>query len=104
MTGEIIASVFTGITALVTAIGGVLTLRRRKVEDDERQDTMELQYLRRSNVALKAYNLASTTHMYRLEMELAKVGVEPLPRPKALAEDPDLPDRPTRRALDREGK
>lgn len=97
---ELIASIFSGLSVLITAIGGVVVLRRRKVEEDERQDNMELRYLRRDNAALKQYNLSATMHMYRLELRLARLGEEPPARPSELAEDPDLPDRPVRHTFE----
>ena len=97
---ELVASIFSGLSIMVTAVGGIVVLRRRKIEEDERQDVMELRYLRRDNAALKSYNLAATMHMYRLELKLARLGVEPPSRPQELAEDPDLPDRPIRQTYE----
>jgi len=93
---EAISAIFSGLSVLVTAIGGIVVLRRRKQEDDERQDQAELKFLRQENKGLKQYNLAATRHMYRLELLLARRDIDPPPRPAELAEDPDIPDRPIR--------
>lgn len=93
---QLISAIFTGASVLITAIGGVLVLRNRRQQEDEKRDQEDLKYYRRENQALKSYNLAATQHMYRLEIALAQNGVEPPKRPEAIAGDPDLPDRPIR--------
>lgn len=96
MNQEAISAIFSGLSVLITALGGVVVLRRRQQEEDERQDQAELKYLRQESKGLKQYNLAATRHMYRLELLLAQRDIDPPPRPAELAEDPDIPDRPIR--------
>lgn len=96
MNQEAISAIFSGLSVLITAIGGIVVLRRRQQEDEDRQDQAELKYLRKENKGLKNYNLAATRHMYRLELMLAGRDIDPPPRPAELSEDPDIPDRPIR--------
>ena len=96
MNQEAISAIFSGLSVLITAIGGIVVLRRRQQEDEDRQDQAELKYLRKENLGLKSYNLAATRHMYRLELLLAGRDIDPPPRPTELATDPDIPDRPIR--------
>lgn len=94
MTQEVISAVLSGVTSLITAVGGVLILRNRRRDQDAEQDAAELIHLRKENKWMKKYNLAATRHMYRLEMMLASRDIDPPERPETLDDDPDVPDRP----------
>ncbi|QZE10829.1 hypothetical protein SEA_CHISANAKITSUNE_60 [Gordonia phage ChisanaKitsune] len=93
---QLVSAIFTGMSVLISAVGGVLVLRNRKQQEDEKRDQEDLKYFRRENQALKSYNLAATRHMYRLEIAMASHGIEPPVRPSEITGDPDLPDRPIR--------
>lgn len=96
MIQEVISAIFTGLSIVISAIGGVLVLRNRKQQEEEKQDQADLKYLRRENKVLKDYNILATRHMYRLELVLAQHDIDPPKRPPELDSDPDLPNRPIR--------
>ena len=82
MSPEFIASVFTGLTALIAASSTFVATRSKRVSDEQR-------LLKKRARILEAQVLALVSHMFTLEYSLAKAGGTVPPRPEILEEDYD---------------
>lgn len=78
MSVEAIGAIFVGLSAVITAIGGLLAARSRRLNADSR----ELKLLR------KEYRVARR-HMFRLEVLLESNGIDVPEHPNGLDSDDD---------------
>lgn len=78
---EVISAILTGLAGIVTAVGGIYTIRRKNIDADASANYKELLSLRKDNKRLRRKEILFLRWIHDCEVEAAEKGI-------------DLPDMP----------